>query len=519
MHILIVAAENSALANAKVGGLGDVVGEIGPELAKRGCTVTTVIPAYGFVHRQNTMARFASVDFPFRGKMQEASLYEAAPKRRWQRVRHMVLDHPLLGAPAAVYAHDPPERPFATDASRFALFCSAAAAAVVQGRIQRPDVIHLHDWHTAFMLILRQYHGAFQMLKHLRTVYTVHNLALQGVRPFLGDESALFAWFPDLEGDVLAVSDPRWPHCVNPMAAGIRLADAVHTVSPAYAEEILRPCRPGEKHPCGEGLEPDLRAAQARHRLFGILNGCPYPVRPQASTVDFKGLCILLQSAVLTWLAGTGAPPTAHFLAHARLDQWIRRDAAPGILLTSVSRLTDQKMRLMKDPGASGASGLAALLKLAEEVDGRYILLGTGDPEYERFFTDMAARFERFVFLNGYAEAGAGALYAAGDLFLMPSVFEPCGISQLLAMREGQPCVVNRVGGLKDTVRHEHTGFAFSGNSPADQVDSFIAAVRQAVHMHRDDPARYQAICRQAAQERFSWGNTAKEYIEKLYRG
>jgi starch synthase len=138
---------------------------------------------------------------------------------------------------------------------------------------------------------------------------------------------------------------------------------------------------------------------------------------------------------------------------------------------------------------------------------------------YERFFTEVSGRHENFIFVNGYSDDCAQALYAAGDLFLMPSTFEPCGLSQMLAMREGQPCLVHAVGGLKDTVRDGHNGFAFTGATLQQQVDNFVRATLDAVTMKREVPAAWEKIRQNAAATRFTWENTADRIIRELYGG
>ncbi len=136
-------------------------------------------------------------------------------------------------------------------------------------------MIHLHDWHAALLLVLRRYHPAYQRLQQIHCAYTIHNLALQGIRPLLGHASSLAAWYPGLAYESAVLADPRWSNCINLMAVGIRLADAVHAVSPSYAEEILRPSAvTAHGYYVGEGLEIDLRKTQAEGRVFGILDGC-----------------------------------------------------------------------------------------------------------------------------------------------------------------------------------------------------------------------------------------------------
>jgi starch synthase len=524
MHILIVAAENSALHGAKVGGLADVVGEAGPELEKQGGRVTTIMPSYGFVHHQNPSTYAASCSFYFRGFDHRVDIFEAESRHQNDRVRHLVVDHPAFSDPSGMgssrhlYFHDPSDRPFATDAGRFALFCTAVASALVQQVLPRPECLHLHDWHMAFILMLRKFHPYFHSLKDIRTVFTIHNLAMQGIRPFKGHESSLEAWFPGLWFEWLDLHDPGTPDCVNPMAAGIRLADMVHTVSPSYAEEILQPSRKPDVYAGGEGLESVLWYAASENRLIGILNGCVYPEDRRPPKLDFQTLCKTLKSGMSGWLAGKEAVPVAHFLSENRLSDPAYHRGEPSVLATSVSRLTDQKMLLMKASGTSGRPALEEILRLLQRMNGIYILLGTGDWAYERFLSDMSAGFENFIFLNGFSETCAEALYANGDLFLMPSSFEPCGLSQMLAMRDAQPCVAHHVGGLKDTIRHNENGFTFTGDSLVQQVDSFVSTVATALTMHKEAPDQWRKICRQAEAQRFSWQNSTAQYMEILYR-
>jgi starch synthase len=144
-------------------------------------------------------------------------------------------------------------------------------------------------------------------------------------------------------------------------------------------------------------------------------------------------------------------------------------------------------------------------------------MLGSGDGGYEQALAAASARHSNFIFVNGYSDAIAQALYTSGDLFLMPSSFEPCGLSQMLAMREGQPCVVHAVGGLKDTVRHGENGFAFSGGSIEEQVDQFVQTTLAAVAMKRQDGPAWQRVRRNAAESRFTWEAAADAYLGQLY--
>lgn len=518
LNILMVAAENDALPGGKVGGIGDVVRDVPPALARRGCKVTVITPSYGSLATLPGERRVGALAVGFGGSSQRVELYEVPGRQTHEGVRHWVADHPQFAACGSgrVYCDDPPTSPFATDATKFALLCAAVAEAVVQDMFGPLDILHLHDWHAAFLLILRRYHPAFRSLHDIRSVYTMHNLALQGVRPFGGHPSSLTAWYPGLIYDPGTLADPRWPNCVNPMAVGIRLADAVHVVSPAYAEEILYPSAVAIRgYYGGEGLEGDLHAARSEGRLFGILNGCEYPSESATPVLEWPALKTLLQDQVLRWAGSSANLSTAHFIAHARLSTWT--DRRPKTILTSISRITDQKVRLLRQPDDRGRPALEGVLEALGDR-GVYLFLGSGDPDFENFLTATSARFPNFVFLRGYSEAVSNALYGAGDLFLMPSSFEPCGIGQMLAMRAGQPCLVHHVGGLKDTVQDGETGFAFTGGSLIEQATRLVEKLRYTLNLRENKPERWETIRRAAAAARFSWDSSVNAYIEQLYR-
>ncbi|TQV80065.1 glycogen synthase [Exilibacterium tricleocarpae] len=518
LNILMVAAENGALAGGKVGGIGDVVREVPQELAQKGCEVTVVTPAYGAFHRLAGARRLAILKVDFRGVNQLVELYEVRSAAGTPAVRHWVLEHSLFGSGGAgvIYCDDLPETPFATDANKFALFAAAVAEMVEQGHCGKLDVLHLHDWHAALVLVLRQFDPGFEVLKGVRCVYTIHNLGLQGVRPFSGHPSSLHSWYPSLHYDRALLADPRWPDCLNPMAVGIRLADAVHAVSPTYAREILLPSEVGSRgYYGGEGLEQDLVRAHGEKRLHGILNGCDYTAA-LPEPLEWEALVAQLRDQLLRWVAQQPQVRSAHFVAGEQLPRW--EEHKPGILVTSVGRITEQKAQLLRQVDENGRPALAGILETLGPR-GVYIFLGSGDPELELFLTQINARFDNFIFLRGYSDALAQALYASGDLFLMPSSFEPCGISQMLALRAGQPCLVHSVGGLKDTVTDGVNGFAFNGDSLVDQAAQLVETFAMALACKTDKPKQWQKLRRAAAAARFSWQASIDRYIGALYLG
>jgi starch synthase len=501
--VWLIAAENGHLPGGKVGGVGDVIRELPSALAEQGWNVRIITPAYGRFHRLPGAQKVRRLAVRFGGSQRYAEAWRLEVPG--ENVEIMLLAHPLLDprGDGKIYHEDEPGQPFATDAGKFAFFC-AAVAELVQTDAQPPEVLHLHDWHSGLLPALKAVAAPGSALAKTRCVFTIHNLAYQGIRPFDGPESSLQAWFPHLPLPRKKLQDPRYSDCMNFMLTGIRLADAVNTVSPSYAEEITRPSKPEQGFVGGEGLEADLQRAAAAHRLLGILNGCRYQgiQLPMPSWPGLQGALAQHES-----LAGGGPAGRT----------WLRSTHRPRHVLTSVGRLVSQKVDLMLQPVAGHATALEAILQYLGD-DGLLILLGSGDAALEQRLAGIAAHHGNFLFLRGYAEALSDLLYANGDLFLMPSSFEPCGISQMLAMRAGQPCVVHAVGGLRDTVQHGRTGFVFHGDNPTDQAAAFVDCVKQALQVREVNTAAWQAI-RQAAQaQRFSWQRAAQCYVDELYR-
>ena len=510
-EVLLIAAENGALRNGKVGGVGDVILEYPRALAAQGCDVTVLIPAYGAFADEPGATHLASFEVPFAGTTETATLAELPSEPG--SPRQLVIDHPRLApqGPGVIYCNDD-DGPFATDAGKFAFFCTAVAAALVSRTLPPPDIVHVHDWPGGLYFLLREFDSRFARLKLIRSVYTIHNLALQGVRPLTDHPSSLEEWFPELRYDRDIVTDPRWSDCVNPMAVAIRLADKVSTVSPSYAGEILLASAPDSGFSGGEGLEVDLRAIGTDERLVGILNGCAYPDEaPGVKT--WSSLLEVMRNEVTRW-SSKGEPKDNLQLAGRRLAALT--EERPSLLLTSVGRIGGQKTRLFREPVGRDKSALATILERLGD-DGLLLMLGSGEPEYEAFLAASAEQHENFIFLNGYSDDIANGLYASGDLFLMPSSFEPCGISQMFAMRAGQPCVVHGVGGLRDTVKNRQTGFVFDGTTASEQAEHFTESVAAALALHKDDPDAWREIATAAAAERFSWERCVIDTARQLY--
>lgn len=513
MHIIQVAAENDALPGGKVGGLGDVIRDLPVGLAQAGHEVTVVTPGYGIFAAAEGARELTQVTIEFCGNTEILTLFEVPSRRPVDGVRHLVFEHPIFsaGGPGRIYIRDD-AGPFATDAHKFALFCLAAAQALKDSVVDPWQVLHCHDWHAAVLLLLRACDPRFSLLAQQPAVYTIHNLSLQGVRPLRGVTSALESWFPGLSYPFETIVDPVHSDCINLMRTGINLADRVHTVSPTYAREILRPSNWNEGIVGGEGLETDLQRADQEGRLLGILNGCEYghkPRRPRMADV-----WQLAEQALDQWVSNNDGDPRCHYYALQRLYQIRREQNGVRPCLVSIGRLTAQKLYLL----VQNYQDRPVMDQLLEQLrNGVFIMLGSGDPDYEKFFMHAMQQHNNFVFLNGYSESLSSSLYSFGDLFIMPSIYEPCGISQMLAMRAGVPCLVHQVGGLNDTVTHGRNGFSFGGESLQEKQLNLLTTLDNTVNLFQEQQNKWKKISKAAAKARFTWDRSVHQYLEHLY--
>ncbi|MEL0602751.1 glycogen synthase [Pseudoalteromonas undina] len=510
MHVLMVAAENDALPNAKVGGVADVVRDAPKALAAQGVSVDVVIPDYGFEQLQREY--IGDVTVIFRAQPQVLSVFKICDDNT--HINQFVISHPLFSQSGSVYCNDEPGRPFATDATKYALFSAAICEVLLQGLLKRPQALHLHDWHSACVAVLLKFDKRYDTLANLHIAYTVHNLALQGIRPFKHDDSSLEAWFPSLGYNGQHLCDPRYPHCFNPMRSAINLADKVHLVSPSYSTEVLKPSNYQQGFFGGEGLELDLQNQSAQGKVVGILNGCEYPEQ-SPEQVSLSLLYERIEHTLFNWMVKHEQLETSYYIAHQRMLQF-KNTPIDGPLVTSVGRLTEQKVLLLCQQYGN-ALALDKACEIIDRFNGRLIILGSGDKALESIFTKAMARNANLLFLKGYGQGIGDSLYELGDLFLMPSSFEPCGISQMLAMRAGQPCLVHSVGGLKDTVSHKNNGFAFFGGSLDEQVDGLMTCLTETLTLKQQNPKQWEKITANAKGARFSWETVAADYISSMY--
>ncbi|WP_394229169.1 glycogen synthase [Shewanella colwelliana] len=537
-RVLMLAAENGALNGAKVGGMADVIRDLPHALYPYGVCADIAMPSYGFLHRELTVSQQTMVKVSFYGQPHWVTLYQCVHPQL-PEVNLYLFDHPLFDDGGNVYTLGQSDRPFADDANKFALFCASVATALAQQTIALPDHLHLHDWHCGVMALLRAYSPEHQILQRIPSTITIHNLAIQGTRPLNNEHSSLQSWFPQLyrhlsDEAINHICDRRYLNCFNPLRAAIVLSDKVHLVSPNYAKEVLQPSDAQRGFYGGEGLEEDLQVKQQHQQLLGILNGCQYERASPSSrklsarkALEQGGLdtmALLLsqaENALQRWMVNHPYLRSVDQIALvtiARLNRALGDSIEPRTILTSVGRLTDQKVKILLHQDDKGISTLAHLLARLEQCSPRgvLVLLGSGDSEIEQALAKLASCNHNFLFLNGFDLSLSQALYDEGSLFIMPSSFEPCGISQMLAMRAGQPCLVHGVGGLLDTVNDEENGFVFFGDSIAEQASEMLR--RFDALLPKMATAEWQAICDNAKAKRFDWSRSAKAYCEQLYQ-
>ncbi|HEA29289.1 MAG TPA: glycogen synthase [Leeuwenhoekiella sp.] len=507
-NFLFVAAENDALASCKAGGMADVVRDVPRQIVAHGDRVHVVVPSYSRLHQQGKF--ITTLNFHLKQGIYTAELYEVPPKKTFENITHYVIHHPEItaGSIAHMYHHDAVE-PFYNDSIKFFIFCSAVAQAIAQGAFGKVDVAHLHDWHTATLLFLREYNPGFADLKDIKFIYSIHNLSIQGIRPFVNSYASVVNFFPSLHFDHDMLKDNRFPDCINLMATGIRLADAVHTVSPSYKEDILRTSNPPE-FIGGESLEKDLIKADKEGRLFGILNGVNYNNFREA---ERERLFPNVVKAIFKWLQQESKKYKSDFLAHTGEKIVPFLDHPPSFICSSVARLTDQKFYFFK----RSPEFLEEMLTRLQKVNGIFLLLGTGVPEYETLMRELSYQYKNFIFINGQSEDVIDSIYLESDLYFMPSQFEPCGISQMLAMRNGTPCFVHNTGGLKDTVAHGKTGFSFDGDTYGGKILHMLTVFEEILNIFENDKKTWSKIQKNASKSRFSWEKSVKEYYKYLY--
>ena len=515
-RVLMVAAENGSLVNGKVGGIGDVIRDVPKYLVKQDVNVDVILPSYGFLAENNRGEVECVLDVPFCGLYETVKLLRLVDQST-ASCSQWLLDNPsfVCASRNGIYCDQDDQGPFAFDAAKFALFCSAVCTLIRDYWRERIDVIHLHDWHAALVAVIREFDPAYRILKNYQCVYTIHNLAIQGIRPFAGTVSAFNTWFPNLSYTKENILDPVYQECFNPVRAAINFSDKVHAVSPNYAREITKASDYSRGYYGGENLHLDLQRAKAEKRLVGILNGCEYWSTEPKDAKSWQMFCQRAEAELYKWMSLNREVLSSHHIAAKRLENWSSNSQSTP-LITSIGRLTSQKFALLLNSTPQGVP-LARILDVLAECNGRIVVIGSGEPNIENELCRLMGQFDNLLFLNGYSELLPKYLYYLGDLFLMPSSFEPCGISQMLAMREGQPCLVHQIGGLADTVEHFETGFCFSGSNADEQSDNLVNLFAEVLAVYKTNNKLWQQVGLNAKSRQFSWSTSVLRYIDELY--
>lgn len=475
--VLFAAAEVTPFA--KAGGLADVVGALPKELAKLGIDVRVVLPKY----RQIDEEKFSIVNTG----IEYAVLFDG--------IRHIVrvftttlpnsgvpvylLDHPHYEGVGDIYYQDITNsaEQQAMQVERF-LFFSAAITALFPAISWWPNILHAHDWHTAFLPVLCQMAGGLDgRYRSLRSVYTIHNLALQGWIP-AGRLASLLGLHPDTHAALKRQKNSGY----NLARVGMWTADAITTVSPTYAKEIMSP-------EFGAGLEDVLREREGA--VVGILNGID---ADRFNPATDRSIIKRYDAATLPYKAAN----VAALKLRARLE-------VGGPVFGLVTRLTQQK----------GVELVVSAFPRLAALGCGLVVLGSGEREIEHMLRKLAKRYPKAVSVTlGFDPEYAQRIYAGSDLFLMPSRFEPCGLGQMIAMRYGTIPVVRATGGLRDTVTEgqDGTGFLF-GPYTADAL--YDACVRAVDMFHRT--AEWRGTQSRAMRQDLSWAAPARRYVD-LYR-
>ena len=463
----ILFATSEALPFAMSGGLADVSGALPKALRRRlvGCRV--VMPLYGTVisrELREKMTFVGSITVPVSWRRQYCGIFEA----HVDGVIYYLLDNEYYFKRDTLYGHY-------DDAERFAFF-SRAVLEIIPYIDFKPDIIHCNDWQTAMVPVyLNEFYKQNPLYSDIKTVYTIHNIQYQG------------KYGMELYNDLLGLKPGReslieYDGCVNLMKGGIQCADKVTTVSPTYAREILDPYY-------SFGLDNILK--QFTYKLTGIVNGIDYDVyNPETDPMIFKNF--------------TSNSIEIKAFNKAELQKQV------GLPERSDTPLIGMVTRLVKH------KGLDLVKCVFEEIlraDVQFVILGTGEYEFETFFYEMAQKYPDKVGLKlGFDATLAHRIYAGADMFLMPSKSEPCGLAQMVALRYGTVPIVRETGGLNDTITDSGdgvgNGFTFKNFNAHEMQD----AVWRALAGYSDKNG-WNILRKRGMACNNSWGASASAYI------
>lgn len=466
MKVLFVTSE--AHPFIKTGGLADVAGSLPKHLKEEGVDVRLVLPLYGQIKEafraQMRYEGFLYVDLDWRHE------YCGVFSLEHEGVTAYFLDNMFYFHRGQLYGEG-------DDAERF-LFFSKAVALLPKLINFKPDIVHTNDWHSGMVnVFIQDFRRGDIYYQPIRTVFTIHNLRYQGIFP--AEVLAMAGLSPFyFNEDALKYYD-----AVNFMKAGIVFADAVTTVSRSYAQEIQDPYY-------GEGLDGLLR--QYNYKLTGITNGIDFEVwNPETDPLIHANY----NETTLE------QKPVNKKALQEQYGLPVRPDTP---MLSVVSRLVEAK----------GLDLITYILDQLLQDDIQMVILGTGDPKYEESFHYFAWRYpDKFAFRNYYSEQEAHRIYASSDLYLMPSLYEACGISQMISMRYGALPIVRETGGLRDTVLSyneftgEGTGFSFLNINAHD----LLHTIRRSLYYY-SQPDVFAHIQKNAMHADNSWARSGRMY-------
>ena len=473
--ILFVSSET--VPYIKTGGLADVVGSLPKYFDRNEYDVRVMLPKYAcmdaaFLPNLRFVCHFY-VNLNWRKQ------YVGILESEYRGIHYYFVDNEFYFAGSSPYNN------IYEDVEKFAYFSKAVLASLPYIDYA-PDVIHCHDWQTGLVPVyLHTAFGDDNFYAGIKTVFSIHNLKFQGrwrIREVIDITGLPEQIFNDKELESYGEA--------NYLKGGVVYADAVTTVSPSYANEITT-------QEGGEGLHGLMNAR--RNVLYGILNGIDYDeFNPQTDPYiesNFSSKSVL---------SGKKANKAA---LQKELGLSVRESA---FVIGIVSRLTEQK----------GFDLVSYIMDdLVSQLDVQIVILGTGESKFENVFHHFHSQYpDKVSAYIGYSEEKAHKIYASADAFLMPSLFEPCGLSQMMSMRYGTIPIVRETGGLKDTVQayneYENTGTGFSFcNFNADDMKY---VVEYAYHVFRDERKAWEDMMQRAMAQDFSWNKSAGEY-EKLY--
>lgn len=468
MNILFVVSE--CVPFIKSGGLADVAGALPKELKKLGSEVRVMMPKYGTISEQykDKMEKVCELNVQLSWRNQ----YCGIETLEHEGIIYYFIDNEYYFKRDTMYGHY-------DDGERFSFFCRAVLNAIPHIDFS-PDILHCHDWHTGMVpFLLNAEYREYKEYADIRIIFTIHNLQFQGIFP------------REILGDLLNLDDSYFDEqlefygCINFMKAAIVSSDVITTVSPTYMNEIQMPYY-------GEKLDGLLRS---RHTaLKGILNGIDAEIyNPSTDPLIIKNFD-----------QNNLENKTKNKLHLQKMFGLQENGNIP--IISIISRLTQQK-------------GLDLVKRVFNEIlshDIQFIILGTGDSEFEDFFRAMESMNRKKVRAYiGFNEELAHQIYAGSDLFLMPSKFEPCGLGQLIALRYGTIPIVRETGGLNDTVTSYNeitrtgNGFSFKNYNAHDMLYTIERALR-----FYDQKLVWNRLVKTAMAQNYSWYQSAQKYNE-----